>query len=136
MVSLAAADISEASASGEDIAAVMTQGFALADAKLTGLGRMQPQTTAKQGKLYLDKSGSTAVCCLLTLDKICIANVGDSRAVIARRRASTNDAGGGINNSPAWSRVGTASLEAEALSTDHKPHLESERVRILASGSK
>lgn len=63
-----------------------------------------------------DGSGSTAVCCLVGLDangvkKIYCANAGDSRAVLCRAGAVVS------------------------LSVDHKPQLESERLRILAAGA-
>lgn len=61
-------------------------------------------------------SGTTAVVCLITRDKIYCANAGDSRAVMLREE-------GGL-----WT--------AEALSEDHKPDLEPEKKRILHSGGR
>lgn len=63
-----------------------------------------------------DGSGSTAVTCLIGTDpsgerKLYCANAGDSRAVLCR--------------------AGTV----VSLSVDHKPHLETERMRILAAGA-
>jgi len=66
----------------------------------------------------MDISGSTAVLCLVTSFLIVVANVGDSRAVLARRvRTSTG-----------------ARLEAVPLSEDHKLSSSLEMERALAAG--
>ncbi|CAJ0948296.1 unnamed protein product, partial [Mesorhabditis belari] len=57
-----------------------------------------------------DRSGTTAVCAILTPTHIIIANLGDSRAVV--------------------SRAGESSIGTE----DHKPYLEKERERIVGAG--
>lgn len=62
-------------------------------------------------------SGTTAVNCLVTKDKIYCANAGDSRAIMLREEEGKG-----------WS--------LEALSEDHKPDLESERKRIIQSGGR
>lgn len=70
-------------------------------------------------------SGSTAVVCLIdiTASKVVVANVGDSRAVLARREeVRTTDGGTGIF------------VRAVRLSHDHNPTNEEERARIEARG--
>ena len=54
--------------------------------------------------------GATAVVLLVTAEEICLANLGDSRAVLCR------------------------GSRAVALSRDHKPHEAGERTRILQAG--
>ncbi|KAI0066068.1 PP2C-domain-containing protein [Artomyces pyxidatus] len=61
-------------------------------------------------KYVHDDSGCAAVSALITNDKIYVANAGDSRSVLS------------------------VAGVAKALSTDHKPTLESERKRIVAAG--
>lgn len=85
------------------------------DEKLSEQGRMLPQAGNK-GPLYLDKSGSTGLFCLVNGEYISVGNVGDTRAVCG----SSNERGG---------------VEAVALSHDHKPNEAGERERIEAAGA-
>lgn len=59
-----------------------------------------------------DKSGSTAVCALITPQQVFVANCGDSRAVLCR------------DGRPAFS------------TRDHKPILPSEKERIQKAGGR
>ncbi|PAV57487.1 hypothetical protein WR25_23614 [Diploscapter pachys] len=61
-------------------------------------------------RLNTDRSGSTAVCAMVTPTHIIIANLGDSRAVVARK--------------------GEESFGTE----DHKPYHDKERERIVSAG--
>lgn len=65
----------------------------------------------------INDSGATAVALLLRGSTVHVANVGDSRAVLARRSAD-----------------GTNRLEALDLSTDQKPDIPSETKRVEAAG--
>lgn len=69
---------------------------------------------------YMDSSGSTLVCCVITPSHIICANVGDSRCIIGQsgRAASAKFAAGVV-------------IE---MSEDHKPDLPLERERISAAG--
>ena len=71
---------------------------------------------ALRGRLK-DDSGCTAVSVFVTESVVSCANVGDSRAVLARRGAN-------------------GSFETVALSDDHKPQLDYERARIEEAGGK
>jgi len=62
----------------------------------------------------LDRSGSCAIFVLIIEDLCYVANIGDSRAIIS-------------------SKFGK---KVEALTTDHKPNLESENKRIVENGGK
>lgn len=64
------------------------------------------------GTEFLDKSGSCAIVVLIVDDKLYIANVGDSRAVMAKYSGS----------------------QIIDLTTDHKPNDEKEKKRIEAAG--
>jgi serine/threonine protein phosphatase PrpC len=78
----------------------------------------------KTGRLTcLDSSGSTAGIVVGASQYVAVANVGDSRAVIATKR-DTNQ----FNDS-------SQALLSIALSTDHKPSLPEEQKRIELSGS-
>ena len=85
----------------EQIKAGIRTGFLSLDQKIRGL----PETVNGD-----DKSGTTAVCVLISPSKIYLANCGDSRAVMSR---------GG--------RVAAATL-------DHKPFITSEKERIMNAG--
>lgn len=79
-----------------------------------------------EGKVRLtlrDTSGTTSCICLFTLDDLFLANIGDSRAVLARE----------INPSPVTSS-GTVTAVAMALSTDQKLSLVDERTRAVTAG--
>lgn len=66
------------------------------------------------------ESGTTAVACYQHRDRLLVANVGDSRAVLGR--CDTGRKGGG--------------LKAVELTSDHKPSRADEKQRILAAGGK
>jgi serine/threonine protein phosphatase PrpC len=63
-------------------------------------------------------SGSTAITSFLRGNKLFIANVGDSRAVLARTTS------------------GTGAIRAIDLSSDHKPDRPDEQARILSTGGR
>lgn len=105
--------------SGEELRLVMTEAFGEAERGLREHQRMQVDVElAPRRKVVpvVDKSGSTAVVCCVTPSFVAVANVGDSRAVLARRSAAD------------------ASLVAEPMSIDHKPSLPAETRRIQAAG--
>ncbi|KAL4506865.1 hypothetical protein ABPG72_001286 [Tetrahymena utriculariae] len=63
-------------------------------------------------------SGSTLISVFIHENKLYCANVGDSRAVIGKQKTNT------------------AGYKAHPLSTDHKPSLERERLRIIKNGGR
>jgi len=67
-------------------------------------------------------SGSTLVFTIKVDDKLYVANVGDSRCVMARRRKDVDGKG--------------ALVEPLALSNDHKPEVPVEKARILKCGGR
>jgi serine/threonine protein phosphatase PrpC len=69
-------------------------------------------------------SGSTFVGVFLDSDEIVCANVGDSRAILARQSNTLPYA------------VDRKSWELIYLSQDHKPSIEAERKRIIKSGGR
>lgn len=102
----------------------LLKAFAVAETNLRSQPRMQVEVTDKKKIVpVIDKSGSTAITCCFTPLLIACANVGDSRAVLAKWR----DAG-----SP---QGDAAQLDAYPLSFDHKPTLLQERARIEAAGA-
>ena len=64
-------------------------------------------------------SGSTCIVVLITPTHIYTANVGDSRAILARKNESNS-----------------RQIKCIRLSVDQKPSLESERQRILSFGGR
>jgi len=70
-------------------------------------------------------AGTTAVVALLQDKKLTIANVGDSRAVVARRPRDSSSSGGGKDGS---------SWQAIPLTEDQNPDLPAERARIVSAG--
>lgn len=84
--------------------------------------------TAKQLKMVefdINFSGTTFVSVLMTGKRLYCANVGDSRALVARQLADTPNE---INPGRHWMSV--------ALSRDHKPDEEDEQERILRKGGR
>eukprot|EP00808_Paulinella_micropora_P011539 g46871.t1 len=77
----------------------------------------------------LEFSGCTAVVVLLDKDKLYAFNVGDSRAVLARRAREKRRAS-------LEKKEGSTGWEATALSYDHKPFYEEEKKRIEAAGGR
>ena len=63
-----------------------------------------------KGGIVKDKSGSCAIICIITDNKVYVANVGDSRAIIQKGQ------------------------KIEAMSRDHKPSDKDEQKRIMAAG--
>ena len=61
-------------------------------------------------------SGTTAVCCLIIGNKLTVANVGDSRIILASRQGDKD--------------------VAEEVSIDHKPERPDEKARIHAAGGR
>ena len=118
------------------ISDMLIQACLSVDASLANQGRMRPQDTSK-GVSYLDKSGSTALLCLIEDDYIFVANIGDSRGVCG---CLTKDVvGAGENDSlltPTRPKHSTFNLNSVALSIDHKPELPHERERIMAAGAR
>jgi serine/threonine protein phosphatase PrpC len=70
---------------------------------------------------HAEMSGCTACCAIITIDKIFVGNLGDSRAVLAKVPGAD-------------SALPADALEAVEMSVDMKPDLESERQRIIAAG--
>lgn len=70
--------------------------------------------------------GSTAIVAVVSEGKMFIANVGDSRCILVKKRM--NEEGDVVHANNA------ESLEVLPLSEDHKPNLPSERARIEAAG--
>lgn len=68
--------------------------------------------------------GTTAIVALVTGSKIFVANVGDSRCILVKRKE-------GAKKEKEWDLEG---LEVIPLSEDHKPELPGERARIEAAG--
>ena len=90
-----------------------------------GSGAGQGQGTADAKKYVTqDKSGSTAVLCLVSSRLLAVANVGDSRAVLAQWAGEAGDKGEG---------EGTGVL-AMAVTQDHKLSTEAERLRAERAG--
>ncbi len=74
-------------------------------------------------------SGTTACLALLHDTRVVVANVGDSRAVLARRPAPREDGGAPPPNS-------APGLEAVELTTDQTPFREDECERVQAAGAR
>lgn len=133
----------------------MISSFLQVDAQLGSLGRMQPQTSNKGVVTYLDESGSTGCVCVVTPEHIICGNVGDSRAVLGSICGVVDQQDIGLGQSQdamhtpeklrPVSAAATAGpgfpahmlcrrFEARDLSTDHKPEIPSECMRIEAAG--
>jgi protein phosphatase 1G len=110
---------------------VLSEAFSTVEAKLQSHPRMMVDVlletkgdrTLRRIAPVVDRSGSTAVVVCLTPTFIAVANCGDSRAVLARKRQMSSSSMTRLNE-----------VEAVAMSRDHKPHLEGERARIEAAG--
>jgi serine/threonine protein phosphatase PrpC len=122
--------------------------FAEADKILSELPRMKIEETIENFTCF-DSSGSTAVLCLVTSQFAIVANVGDSRAVLAQR---TDYLSPGEPLTSPFQNSGTpkiqdyssptqmvnlnnCGLDAIALSVDHKPSTPSEKLRAEAAGA-
>lgn len=73
--------------------------------------------------------GTTAIVALVSSHKILVANVGDSRCILVKKRSGTsNDADEGQENDK------MSQIEVIPMSEDHKPDLPDERARIESAG--
>lgn len=90
-----------------------------------------------------DRSGSTGLLCLISKKSIAVANVGDSRALLAQWSTSTDieGAGAGVGVGVSTPRSGLNSgplesvLKALPLSVDHKFSIHGERERAERAGA-
>ncbi|KAL7432084.1 hypothetical protein ACHAXM_002931 [Skeletonema potamos] len=73
--------------------------------------------------------GSTAIVALVSSRKILVANVGDSRCILVRKRTTTSNNQDGGKESTVMSQI-----EVIPMSEDHKPDLPDERARIESAG--
>ena len=94
----------------------------------------------KKKFVTLDTSGSTAAICLISDTLVAVANVGDSRVVLARRSTdilSPRQPFAPISSSSprqGWDARVASVLDAVPLSQDHKLDLPGERARAEAAG--
>lgn len=79
---------------------------------------------APQKKMDAEWSGSTAVAALLRGDKVWVANVGDTRCILASNSKAAQRKGG----------VMSREIKSKELSKTHSPDLPSEKKRIEQSG--
>lgn len=92
-----------------------------------------PRMKIEKGVKPFDESGSTCVVSVITSSYIAISNIGDSRAVLARKE--TAEAAARIDKPfTGISPRDTPVLTAVPMSTDHKVTLPEETARVLASG--
>ena len=96
-----------------------------------------------KGTPYLPKGGSTAVMALITENEIIVANVGDSRAILIQSSQNTEDTPSLKDEDEVKSENDTSSNDlppidgiAIAMSEDHKPELQNEKLRIEEAGLK
>ena len=102
------------------------------DAPATLLGAALHRAFVATDRSFLDgiretgrNDGATALCVLLREATLSIANVGDTRAVLGRRRLTEGRGGSSMRE---------RGLEAVRLSLDHKPNLPEEAARVRANG--
>eukprot|EP00956_Cyclotella_meneghiniana_P013472 scaffold19525_cov68-Cyclotella_meneghiniana.AAC.6 len=85
---------------------------------------------------HIKNGGSTAIVAVISDKKMCIANVGDSRCILVKKRSDgevkRDDMEG--NEVKQSSDMTLDELNVVPLSEDHKPDLPSERARIEAAG--
>ena len=107
------------------------------DTNSTAEGDGAMMTVLEQSFLALDddlrndptqmkNGGSTAIVAVVSDGKMFVANVGDSRCILVKRRDGSSKEKNATLNSE--------TLEVIPLSEDHKPDLPSERARIQAAG--
>lgn len=75
--------------------------------------------TLRKSHINTTFSGTTLVCGLIIQQKLYVANLGDSRTIMARQSDKSEDI-----------------LEPIQLSKDHKPDLYEEKLRIDAAGGR
>lgn len=108
-----------------------------ADSKLQDHPRMVVERTVRGNLSCFDSSGSTAVMALVTSRYVAVANVGDSRCVLAQKASDALD----NVNSPFRDSVPkrrnsyASNLVAISLSNDHKLNDPAERARAEAAGA-
>lgn len=89
----------------------------------------------KSSKLScMDSSGSTGVIALVTAQLVAVANVGDSRAVLAAKPTTTDSHPIAPANAAVFNNNSNPCLSAIPLSRDHKPSLPEELARIEHAG--
>jgi len=72
--------------------------------------------------------GSTAIVALVSSRKILVANIGDSRCILVKKRTTANNQDGGEESNE------MSQIEVIPMSEDHKPDLPDERARIESAG--
>ena len=72
--------------------------------------------------------GTTAIVALVSSRKILVANIGDSRCILVKKRTATNNQDGGEESNE------MSQIEVIPMSEDHKPDLPDERARIESAG--
>lgn len=108
-----------------------------ADRKLQEHPRMVVELTKLGNISCFDSSGSTAVMALVTSRYVAVANVGDSRCVLAQKASDALD---NVNspfrdNVPKRRNSSSCNLRAIGLSNDHKFNDPAEKARAVAAGA-
>lgn len=140
---------SDENTSPEDLKEVLRTVCSVADYNISKQKRMAVDKNESTGELSCkDSSGSTGVFCLISKSLIAVANVGDSRALLAQWCAQPSGLGD-IEHSSQFSetpaRLFAGEIESEnipkgvliasALSVDHKFCIGAERERADAAGA-
>ena len=108
-----------------------------ADKKLQEHPRMAVEWTQRGNISCFDSSGSTAVMAVVTSRYVAVANVGDSRCVLAQKASDVLDS---LNtpfrdNMPTRRNSSSSHLLATGLSKDHKLNDPIEKARAEAAGA-
>ncbi len=108
-----------------------------ADKKLQEHPRMAVEWTQRGNISCFDSSGSTAVMAVVTSRYVAVANVGDSRCVLAQKASDVPDS---LNtpfrdNMPTRRNSSSSHLLATGLSNDHKLNDPIEKARAEAAGA-
>ena len=117
---------------------VLTRTCADADIQVSKESRMEIQCNEKGDLICKDSSGSTGVLCIISNKHIAIANVGDSRALLAQWNPTPSPKGVNLESPPrnfSYDNIPKNILIATALSVDHKFCLTQERERAEAAGA-
>jgi serine/threonine protein phosphatase PrpC len=121
-------------ASSEVLQTVLKRACATADLEVSQHPRMLVEINKCR-----DKSGSTGLMCLISKKHIAVANVGDSRAVLAQWGVTAEKGGVGVGVSTPKSGEDPDPLEsvlaAIPLSVDHKFSIVGERGRAERAGA-